>query len=111
MSLMNKIKKYYRYVIDTDDVNVQTVSDYARRYGSLKNMKLKIFQTKRKDNINSFEVIGDFPSGTKLWITNGIGPLTEEEYDSEQHGYIQIPNVVIIPTKRQYVKLTLPKKN
>lgn len=79
MSLMNKIKKYYRYVIDTDDVNVQTVSDYARRYGSLKNMKLKIFQTKRKDNINSFEVIGDFPSGTKLWITNGIGFLTREE--------------------------------
>lgn len=46
----------------------------------------------------------------RLLDING-GPLTEEEYDSEQHGYIQIPNVVIIPTKRQYVKLTLPKKN
>lgn len=45
----------------------------------------------------------------RLLDING-GPLTEEEYDSEQHKYIQIPNVVIIPIKRQYIKLTLPKK-
>lgn len=45
----------------------------------------------------------------RLLDING-GPLSEEEYDSDQHGYIQIPNVVIIPIKRQYVKLGLVKK-
>jgi len=45
----------------------------------------------------------------RLLDING-GPLTDEEYDSEQCSYIQIPNVVIIPIKRQYVKLALPKK-
>lgn len=45
----------------------------------------------------------------RLLDING-GPLTEEEYDSDQHKYIQLPNVVIIPIKRQYIKLTVPKK-
>lgn len=45
----------------------------------------------------------------RLLDLNG-GPLTEEEYDSDQQSYIGIPNVVIIPIKRQYIKLALPKK-
>ena len=45
----------------------------------------------------------------RLLDING-GPLTEEEYDAEQYSYVQIPNVAINPVKRQYIKLTLPKK-
>lgn len=44
----------------------------------------------------------------RLLDING-GPLTEEEYDSDQYGYIPIPNVVTIPIKRQYIKLALTK--
>lgn len=45
----------------------------------------------------------------RLLDING-GPLTEEEYDSEQYGYIAIPNVAVLPVKRQYIKLALPGK-
>jgi len=45
----------------------------------------------------------------RLLDING-GPLTEEEYDSENYGYVQVPNVAVLPIKRQYIKLTLPGK-
>ena len=45
----------------------------------------------------------------RLLDING-GPLSEKEYDSETYGYIEIPNIIVIPIKRRYVKLTLPKK-
>ena len=45
----------------------------------------------------------------RLLDING-GPLTEEEYDSIQYKYVPIPNVAVIPIKRQYIKLTLPGK-
>lgn len=38
------------------------------------------------------------------------GPLTNEEYDDDQYMYIPVPNVVICPIKRQYIKLIVPKK-
>lgn len=79
ISLINRTKNYYQYVIDTEDNNIQTPFDYLKRYGNLNTMKLKIFKTSRKSNINSFEVTGNFPPDTKLWITNGIGFLTKEE--------------------------------
>jgi hypothetical protein len=45
----------------------------------------------------------------RLLKRNG-GPMTEEEYDLEQHTYLQIPNLITVPVKRQYIKLTLGKK-
>lgn len=38
------------------------------------------------------------------------GPLTDEEFDNEQYGYVELPNVVVVPTKRQFIKLSLGKK-
>lgn len=46
---------------------------------------------------------------SRLLDING-GPLSDEEYDSDQCNYVPIPNVVIIPIKRQYIKLILPTK-
>ena len=40
----------------------------------------------------------------RLLKLNG-GPLTDQEYDSEQCEYVKIPNLVTVPVKRQYVKL------
>ena len=39
------------------------------------------------------------------------GPLTSDEYDSEQFGYVEMANVILLPFKRQYVKLKLQTKN
>ena len=38
------------------------------------------------------------------------GPLTTDQYDSDQFGYMEMPNVILLPFKRQYVKLTLKNK-
>lgn len=46
----------------------------------------------------------------RLLKSNG-GPLEDEEFDSDLSGYIQIPNVVTVPVKRQYIKLNLVKKH
>ena len=45
----------------------------------------------------------------RLLRSNG-GPLEDEEYDSDLVGYVQLPNVVTLPVKRQYIKLNLNKK-
>ena len=45
----------------------------------------------------------------RLLNING-GPLSNEEYDSDQIEYVEMPNVILPPSKRQYVKLTLPIK-
>lgn len=42
----------------------------------------------------------------RLCKFNG-GPLTDDEFDSEQYEYVQIPNLVLVPVKRQYIKLNL----
>ena len=42
----------------------------------------------------------------RLLKSNG-GPLTDEEFNSEQCEYVKIPNLVMIPVKRQYIKLNL----
>lgn len=41
-----------------------------------------------------------------LLKSNG-GPLSNEEYDSNQHRYVETPNVIMLPIKRQYIKLKL----
>lgn len=38
------------------------------------------------------------------------GPLTDEEYDSDQFSYIMLPHVVSNPVKRQYIKLKVGTK-
>lgn len=43
-------------------------------------------------------------------LVNNNGPLTEDEWESDQHTYISVPNVVLVPVKKQYIKLTLGKK-
>ena len=43
-------------------------------------------------------------------LVHNDGPLTEEEWDSDQHTYVNVPNVVLVPVKKQYIKLTLGKK-
>lgn len=43
----------------------------------------------------------------RLLEING-GPLTDEEYDDENYEYVQMPNVAVLPLKRQFFKLTLP---
>lgn len=45
----------------------------------------------------------------RLLDVNG-GPLTSDEYDSSEHQYVQIPNVITLPIKRQYIKLSIGKK-
>ncbi len=45
----------------------------------------------------------------RLLKLNG-GPLDDEEFDSQQHGYVRLPNVVLVPVKRQYIKLNLGTK-
>jgi len=45
----------------------------------------------------------------RLLKSNG-GPLNDEEYDNNQCVYIQLSNVVLVPIKRQYIKLNLTKK-
>ena len=35
------------------------------------------------------------------------GPLSNEEFDSNNSNYISIPSIVILPSKRQYTKLNL----
>jgi hypothetical protein len=44
-------------------------------------------------------------------LKNNGGPLEDEEFDNDQCIYVQIPNVVTVPIKRQYIKLNLGKKN
>ena len=45
----------------------------------------------------------------RLLNTNG-GPLSSEEYDSEEVEYVEVPGMVLLPVKRQYIRLTLPNK-
>lgn len=46
----------------------------------------------------------------RLLKING-GPLNEDEFDNDPSSiYVQIPNVVTVPIKRQYIKLNLGKK-
>lgn len=35
------------------------------------------------------------------------GPLDDDEYDSGQYEYVEIPNLVLSPVKRQYIRLNL----
>jgi hypothetical protein len=44
----------------------------------------------------------------RLLDING-GPLTGEEFDFEQVKYIEIPNVILLPLKRQYIRLNITK--
>ena len=39
------------------------------------------------------------------------GPMNDEEFDNDQCEYVQLPNIILVPIKRQYVKLVLGKKN
>nr|QBK91607.1 MAG: A1L transcription factor/late transcription factor VLTF-2 [Pithovirus LCPAC302] len=41
----------------------------------------------------------------RLLDING-GPLTNDEYNSEECSYVSIPNISMIPVKRQYIKLS-----
>lgn len=57
--------------------------------------------------------IGTRITEAKHWklLESNQGPLTEDEYDSDQLGYKALPNVIMCPIKRQYVKfLILPPK-
>lgn len=78
ISLKNKVVKYYTYVIENEDPNIINISDYVKKFKELRNIRLKIYETNTIEK-NTFKVIGDFPSGTKLWVTNGIGFLTKRE--------------------------------
>lgn len=79
ISMVKKKEKYYTYIIEDEDPKI-TISEYIKKYKTLKNIRLKINKYYGKRSyINTFKVIGDFPSGTKLWITNGIGFLTKGE--------------------------------
>ncbi len=42
----------------------------------------------------------------RLLDING-GPLSNDEYDSIHNEYVEIPNIIILPFKRQYVKLSI----
>ena len=42
----------------------------------------------------------------RLLKING-GPLDDDEFDTSQHEYVQVPNVVLVPVKRQYIKLDI----
>lgn len=45
----------------------------------------------------------------RLLICNG-GPLSDSEYDSDKYEYLRTSSVVIVPLKRQYIKLSIAKK-
>lgn len=47
-------------------------------------------------------------SDWRLLNING-GPLTDEEFFSENHHYIDTKNLVLIPVKRQFTKITINK--
>ncbi len=44
-----------------------------------------------------------------LLHSNG-GPLSDEEFDSNTHTYVEIPNLITVPVKKQYIKLNIVKK-
>ena len=48
----------------------------------------------------------------KHWklLRSNRGPLKDSEFDSDLAGYVQIPNIVTVPIKRQFIKLNLTKK-
>lgn len=58
--------------------------------------------------------IGTRITEAKHWklLESNQGPLSEDEYDSDQLGYRAMPNIVMCPIKRQYVKFLIvpPKK-
>jgi len=43
----------------------------------------------------------------RLLKENG-GPLTSEQFDSQSYQYMQVPTLVTVPAKRQYIKLVIP---
>ena len=45
----------------------------------------------------------------RLLDENG-GPLTSEQFDNNSYKYMQVPTLVTIPAKRQYIKLIIPSK-
>lgn len=45
----------------------------------------------------------------RLLRCNG-GPLSDSEYDSDRYDYLRTPNVIVVPLKRQYIKLSIAKK-
>ena len=58
------------------------------------------------------EKIGTSIVEAKHWklLKSNKGPLDDDEYDNDLVGYVQIPNVVLLPVKRQYIKLNLGRK-
>ncbi len=43
-------------------------------------------------------------------LRNNGGPLTDEEFDNSAAEYVSVPNVVILPAKKQFLKLNKVRK-
>lgn len=90
LSLMRKEKVYY--CIDLEGGG--KIRDYLKKHKEFKEVKYKIRRINKSDKEiceNVFYTLGDFPSETKIWLTNGRGFLSLEEAmeEFENHNYIK----------------------